>query len=284
MAGRPIFHEQTSKAIERLASHMPHALGLFGEKGVGLTTIATQLAGEADAEVIPVYPEKTEKGKPKVDLEKGSITIEIIRRLYGLTQGKSTRRRCIIIEAADTMGAPAQNAFLKLLEEPTNNTTFILLVHQPNVLLPTVRSRLQMQQVVPITAEQSGMLLDRLGVTDATKRAQLLFLASGLPARLTQLATDEKAFETEAGIMRQARTFVQGSLYERLVVAHSVKSARETAQSLVTYAMNILQRTITEKHVADDETVQLLDRLETAVKRLEGNGNSRLVLAAVVLG
>ena len=50
-------------------------------------------------------------------------------------------RKVYIIDEADTMNAPAQNAALKLLEEPPNGAVFLLCVKNPRLLLPTVRSR-----------------------------------------------------------------------------------------------------------------------------------------------
>ena len=46
-----------------------------------------------------------------------------------------------IIERADTMNEQAQNAALKLFEEPPRGVHFILCVQNPERLLPTVRSR-----------------------------------------------------------------------------------------------------------------------------------------------
>ncbi len=277
--GRPIFHEQTHEDLNHLADHMPHALGLYGEQGIGLLTAAQALASLASAQVLTIYPEKNDK----VDLEYGSITIDIVRRLYQLTQGKSKELRCIIIVAADTMSQAAQNAFLKLLEEPTNNTSFILLVYRPNELLSTVRSRLQIQIIRPITTEQSGLLLDRLGVDDEPRRKQLLFIAKGLPARLTNLATDEGRFEAEASLLRQSHALIQGSLYERLRIIDAVKGSRQRAVGLIDYAMTLVQRDILTKQRADSETVRLLGRFETAREQLDRNGNVRLVLTRAVV-
>ncbi len=48
-----------------------------------------------------------------------------------------------VIVGADRMEAPAANAFLKTLEEPTKNTIFLLLSDSPEHLLPTIISRCQ---------------------------------------------------------------------------------------------------------------------------------------------
>src|SRR5262249_1635339 len=51
------------------------------------------------------------------------------------------RRRVVIVDDADAMVAPAQNALLKTLEEPPPSSIFVLVTSRPDVLLPTVRSR-----------------------------------------------------------------------------------------------------------------------------------------------
>ena len=52
-------------------------------------------------------------------------------------------RRVIIIDTADDLNTNSCNALLKLLEEPPKNTLFLLISHQPNLLLPTLQSRCQ---------------------------------------------------------------------------------------------------------------------------------------------
>lgn len=49
--------------------------------------------------------------------------------------------RAVVIDGADTMNRNAQNTILKLLEEPPAKTFFFLLVEQPGLVLPTIRSR-----------------------------------------------------------------------------------------------------------------------------------------------
>lgn len=52
-------------------------------------------------------------------------------------------RRTLIIDNADLLTAPAQNAILKIAEEPPKSALIILLVQDPSVLLPAVQSRFQ---------------------------------------------------------------------------------------------------------------------------------------------
>jgi len=73
----------------------------------------------------------------------GAIKIDQIREVveraaYRPFEG---RRRAVIIDEADALMAPAQNALLKTLEEPPSLSVFILVTTRPDMLLPTVRSR-----------------------------------------------------------------------------------------------------------------------------------------------
>lgn len=51
------------------------------------------------------------------------------------------RRRVVIIDPADAMNVQAQNALLKTLEEPPEDTVLVLVSATPDELLPTIRSR-----------------------------------------------------------------------------------------------------------------------------------------------
>jgi DNA polymerase-3 subunit delta' len=51
------------------------------------------------------------------------------------------RRRVVMVDPADAMNVQAQNALLKTLEEPPDETTLILVASNPDALLPTIRSR-----------------------------------------------------------------------------------------------------------------------------------------------
>ena len=73
----------------------------------------------------------------------GAIKIEDVRDVVASAGYRpfEARRRVVIIDDADAMGVPAQNALLKTLEEPPSASVFILVSSMPDALLPTVLSR-----------------------------------------------------------------------------------------------------------------------------------------------
>ena len=69
------------------------------------------------------------------------ISIGQIHELIDLCATKSISPRYFVIEKAETMNSNAQNAALKLFEEPKENYHFILQTSEPETLLATIRSR-----------------------------------------------------------------------------------------------------------------------------------------------
>jgi DNA polymerase-3 subunit delta' len=269
------FNPVTKRQLEQFALHLPGALLITGAEGIGLTSAALEVSLHSKAVVQTVLPEKDEK----IDIEKGSITVDSIRRLYNLTKTIEPNGRVIIIDYAERMAKTAQNAFLKLLEEPSEGTHFILLTHQPGLLLPTILSRAQRLDMRPISNEQSNDLLDGLKVRDERLKAQLLFIAGGFPAELARLANDSDYFEVRSGIIKDAREYVVGNAYARLLIAKKYKDDRVKALLVLADAMRLLQKTLVNG--GDASSIATIAQLEKVYGRVLGNGNIRLQLASL---
>jgi DNA polymerase III delta prime subunit len=273
----PLIHPASDLTLSLLMKNLPQSLLLTGQSGVGLGTIAANIANKVGDVTLTILPEKDDK----VDVDKGVISVDSIRRLYDQTRSKQSGKLVIVIDYAERMGAAAQNAFLKLLEEPGKGVYFILATHTPSKLLPTVASRTEHVEIRPITRKQSEDFLDKLGVTQPQKRAQLLFMAEGLPAELARLANNSAYFEERAAIVRDARDLLQAPVYKKLVIAQRYKDDREGALALLNTASNILRRSITDKPTSN--LIHQIDGLLYAYQQIQANGNIRLCLARLVV-
>ena len=272
----PLLHPATQKLLEATARHLPQALLLSGENGVGLHTIASWLAGKSIAAAL-----RPQDKKGSTDSENGTISVEMIRGLYEQTRAKYAARRVIIIDDADRMSRGAQNAFLKLLEEPSEHAYFILTAHRPQLLLPTVRSRTQHVTVHPVTDTQTAEFIATLGTFDTVKTSQLQFIANGLPAELARLANSETFFQARARIISDARDFLQGSTYEKLLVIQKYKTDRPGALQLCDSALHILRRSLSKN--PQPALISQLDQLLSAKEQVTGNRNITLQLTRLVL-
>lgn len=110
--------------------------------------IINPAAADLESSVIPLKKEQPAPRREDITYlnQAGeSIKIEDIRTLsQQLTYSRyADRTRYVIVLAAHQLTIPAQNAFLKLLEEPPAHTKIWLVTAYPNQLLPTIRSRCQ---------------------------------------------------------------------------------------------------------------------------------------------
>lgn len=75
--------------------------------------------------------------------EKSSLTIKQVQDLSGPLSVVARLPRLVWIQEANLLTIPAQNALLKMLEEPPDSTSFYLTLNSATSLLPTIRSRCQ---------------------------------------------------------------------------------------------------------------------------------------------
>ncbi len=123
------------------------------------------------------------------EAEKRTIGIEQIRALSEALAMKAFRgnAKVAVIEPAEAMTASAANALLKTLEEPAEATYLFLVSHQPEKLLPTIRSRCQS---LAVPAPDPSMIVEWLGLERADH--PVLFLSGRSPLRAAELSQDEK--------------------------------------------------------------------------------------------
>lgn len=261
-------HTASRHLIQAYLRHPAHGVLLSGSAGIGAKTAALGMATELHArhdDVHVIAPD-----------EKGTIPIEQIRGLYTLTRTVYDSPRVVIIDDAESMSHAAQNALLKLLEEPSEQTYFILTSHQPQLLLATIRSRAQQIELRPISLDQSKALLVN---TSADDQKRLLFIAQGLPAELTRLTQDQEYFAAQAELVNTARKLLQADQYERLIITKDYKD-RTAAIQLVVMVGRLLEFTVLNQLRSD--LAGALELIEQVHGNLRSNGNVRIQLDYLV--
>ena len=137
---------------------LPHALIFEGAEGSGRSTLATLTA----MALSPQFADKIERGQsPDVTVcepaeGKKSIGVATVRdiREAAFIMPQELNVRIFIIRSAHLMTTEAQNALLKILEEPPAGVYFFLLCDNSSLLLPTVRSRAPVLKMSVLSDEE----------------------------------------------------------------------------------------------------------------------------------
>jgi len=134
--------EFLKKMIE--LGRIPHALLFYGPDNEGKKDLALEFVKLVNGEdsMRGVHPDLVFIG-PAEDTQE--IKIAQIRDLQAKLSLRSYSApfKAAIIERAHCLNDEAQSAFLKLLEEPKGQTIFMLLTEYPEMLLPTILSRVE---------------------------------------------------------------------------------------------------------------------------------------------
>ncbi|MBA3348967.1 MAG: DNA polymerase III subunit delta' [Actinobacteria bacterium] len=228
--------------------NVPHAWLLLGPTGSGKRSTATAMAAAFNC------PRLTGVGcgvcstctriitgrHPDLHLiapEGQVISVEMIRNVVIPEAARSpfeSRRKVFVIEEAERMHPSAQNALLKTLEEPPEDTIIILVCDQEDELLETVRSRCRVVHFQRIQCEAIQEILEAEGaeasvaslaarISDGDINRARSFalepaaqsrhrLFAGVPARLT---SSLEALDAAAEIVTEAATAVKGRSEEQ---------------------------------------------------------------------
>lgn len=141
---------------------LSHCYILEGPAGSGKKTLARLLAAAMECDssekpcgTCPACHKSLKSGHPDiitVDSDTATIPIRLIRDMQAdaYVRPNEGRRKVYLIPRAQDMQGPAQNALLKLLEEPPDYCAFILMTDNAEKLLSTVRSRAVVLTLFPL--------------------------------------------------------------------------------------------------------------------------------------
>jgi DNA polymerase-3 subunit delta' len=208
------------------------------------------------------------------------------------------RYKVVILWLAEFLG-DAGNLLLKILEEPPDQTVFILVSAEPEQILTTIRSRVRSVRIGPMDSESIRLAL--LGMEVQEQRAAMAALASEGNLRKAMSMIYEEPFEHSVrwtGLMRLAYS---GQPSEAIKwVNQNSELGRESLKSLFDYGLHILRECYLYREIGRDPRSLREDEkefvhkfspfvsaislsamqsaLEKAAYRMERNGHIRLVL------
>jgi hypothetical protein len=258
---------------------------LVGSNGMGKTSLAKEMVQAA------LQLDKEIDQHPYFMLlapEKDSISIDSIRELQRFLQlktlGERPLRRAVIVEHAEALTIEAQNAYLKLLEEPPADTVMILTADNQRALLPTILSRVQTVTVYNPSEEDLKGHFEAKGTAAVN---QAYFLSGGLPGLMHALLDEDTTHPLSAGVT-QAKEILQKPVFERLAMVETLSKQREDARYVVRALQHIAQTCLDQAAGKGDEAKlrqwHKILRISTEAEQALGqSANVKLVLSNMML-
>jgi DNA polymerase-3 subunit delta' len=138
-----------------------------------------------------VHPDFTYVSRP---VGRSEVLIDQVRDLIARLGVRPSRSsvRMAIIDDAEVLGEPAQNALLKTLEEPPGHAIIIMVSASERALLDTVRSRMRVVRFPALQPADIEAILAAHGVTDKARASAIALLARGSAANAIALAEGDE--------------------------------------------------------------------------------------------
>lgn len=279
-----LLNNRTKKDAAGFIKKSSHALLISAPTGSGKFSLSQQIAASligASSEQLDSHPYLIYVKKPE---DKQEIPIDEIRKLIKKLSlkapGKGTIRKVIIIEDAQHMSEEAQNAMLKILEEPSADSVFLITVNSSEQLLPTIVSRAQQINVLPVNStDAAAYYAGQYGETEVASAWQL---SQGRVGLMSALLNHDSSHPLREAII-EAKAFLKKTKYERLLEIDSL-SKDKTRLANFLEALSRLLSALQSSAVSKGTTAQAKKILASRQlvsqisQSIEANASPRLAL------
>ena len=247
--------------------------------------------------------EKLDVGKTLQGVISAKEADEIIRRLS--FKSFQSKYKVVIIWQAETMNEEAANKILKILEEPWENTIFLLVAERSDLLLKTILSRTQETSVPSLKVED----LTALSHGSEQERRNMARLAAGdliQMRRMVQGEGDELREECFELFCRLMRLSYNDKHLELLDWADEVAQlSREQQRQMLTHSSRLLREAYMlhaglgqisylwgeeakfcnnfAPFIGNQNIEILISEIESAMRQINQNGNARIVFTHFAL-
>ena len=247
--------------------------------------------------------DKLDLGKTLQGMISAKEADEIIRRLS--FKSFQSQYKVVIIWQAETMNEEAANKILKILEEPWENTVFLLVAERGDLLLKTILSRTQETSVPRLKVED---LVSLSGASEQERRNMARLAAGDViqMRRMVQGEGDELREECFDLFCRLMRLSYNDKHLELLDWADEVAQlSREQQRQMLTHSARLLREAYMlhaglgrisylwgeeakfcnnfAPFIGNQNIEILISEIESAMRQINQNGNARIVFTHFAL-
>lgn len=265
-------HERQKKYFDTVLQNgrLAHAYLLYGPEHVGKFMFAQALAEKLKSVPIVISRNESRKG----------ISIDDIRELKRRFSfaPENGEWRVAMVNDAEIMSAEAANAFLKLLEEPGDQSLFFLIAKSRESLLPTVVSRTHQ---IYFSLVPDAVLWKFLSDKDIRDREKILAVAAGRPGVMMRCLEEKNFLDDEYQFVEKVKTLLREKDVTALFPFMEKISQSAEMQGKAVYALFSLLR---GQLGSGPAVARQLKRISEIAETLETvNVNPRLALDVMFL-
>ena len=190
-----------------------------------------------------------------------------------------SQQKVAIVNHADQMTPQAANSFLKILEEPAGNTTFILVSQEKKPLLATIKSRCQTTLFPAVEPEQA---LQWLRTELPNEEIEVLWdMSHGAPLQARAYHDSPKIAHYQS-VVTQLTTIKQANIFS-LAMQWSKEDVGEILgwwQALVVHMLKSDRQSLANPTISCpvNESLDFYQKLLEARRMVMANINTRLIL------
>jgi DNA polymerase III subunit delta' len=237
---------------------------------------------------LPDYPYFLLLQKPE---NKQEIPIDDVRQIIKKLQLKAvvgadkSVKRTVLIDGANLMSAEAQNALLKMIEEPPPGTIFILTAISDSSVLPTIASRTEKLALTPVSLKEAQDFFKDQYSPDVIDSAWAL--SAGTAGLLNALLNEDSKHPLKIAV-ETAKKILSLKRYDRLLLLDSLSADKDEFLRVLD-ALSRITRALHRAAINSNNSVQAKKMakarkiINSAIDSLQKNTSARLLILDLAL-
>jgi DNA polymerase-3 subunit delta' len=208
----------------------------------------------------------------KPDSQIGIDQVRQIKNFLWQTPSISSYRT-VIIDNAEQMTPEAQNAFLKIVEEPPRKALIILISSYPEILVPTLLSRFKKIHFKKIPQEHIRQWLINEFKIKPSAAETLAKKSMGRPGLAYSLLYDKNTIELE----NRVESFIKGDIFQKNKIINEIIKDEESLNKFIEFLIAELRNKILKK---DHKTFKEILKRLAYLRRFNLNKKLQLEIIA----
>lgn len=280
-------HKENRERLNNIikSGKIGHAYLFVGKAGIGKKLVAVEFAksilclknenGQACGNCEACKTFENNADFFIIEPEKNIIKVDVIREFEKEVYLKPTisNRKCFIINDADLMNESAQNALLKILEEPPEYATIILLATKKEKLLNTIKSRVVTLNFNGLT---DGEMREVLG--DKANDDIIKFSRGSVRDALQML--DENYIDVASSLVKSFKTKDFLTINRKINDIKSDKDLKSNISSVLGAVILICYKELRNDAIRNMQIINIVDETNRDIMR---NANFDLALDNMVV-